>query len=299
MTENKILITGASGFLGWRVAQKLGERSLPFFVLVHDSPPPRIDCMKIVRGDLADPDRIRRILREIDPEVVIHMAAMRNTGACEKNPLKAHEINVQSVRNMLDALSPEKCRFIFTSTDLVFDGLKGNYYKEGDPPNPKMVYAQNKRDAESLINAWGPNRVVLRTALMYGPPSPAYGSFLEWLEQGLRGAGVDLFTDEYRTPLYVDDAADCVVWLSRSDFAGTLHLGGSERRSRYDFGVEFARIAGLDPAKIRPVRQNDVKTPVYRPPDVSLDSSLAREVSGFSTMGVREGIEKYLKETKG
>jgi len=295
MNEGRcILLTGASGFLGWNylAARKIkGE----IRALRHSSPLPDDPLIQPVDIDLSVPGSIKSAIRRIKPDIVIHTAAISKTGDCERNRELTRRINVEATREILESTDPEETRIIFTSTDLVFDGLKGSPYREQNATHPRMIYGETKREAEKLILARGGRFAILRLALMYGKGSPAYESFLGWLERGLQKGKVTLFTDEYRTPLYVQDAVRGLDRLADSDFSGILHLGGATRCSRYEFGLEFARRAGYSMDSIVPAIQDEVESGSPRPRDVSLDSSLAKKVLQFSPMTMQEGIQNYLE----
>lgn len=289
----KIFLTGGSGFLGWHVIKRLAGK-YDLWCSKHASPLPENPQISAVPLDFENPASLKGVIKTIAPDVVIHLAAVSKTGVCEENPNLARRINVDVTSEILREIDPASTRMIHISTDLVFDGSRG-FYNESDLPNPMMIYAETKFHAENLVRSWGKNHVVLRLALMYGRGSPSHGSFLSWLEKGLTLGSVVLFTDEYRTPLYVKDAASAIAALVESDFTGIMHLGGAQRCSRYEFGVEFALQKGYSTDVIIGKQLKDVSMMMYRPPDVSLYSSLAKTVLGINPCTIREGISDYLE----
>lgn len=294
MSDKKIFLTGGSGFLGWNICHHFINNNIPLYALKHSTPLLNHDLIREVRADLLEQDSIESLIQNLQPDVIVHCAALSGTGQCENNPQLAEKLNVDVTGNLLKAANPDHCRFIYISTDLVFDGSKG-WYKESDETNPGMVYARTKVKSENIVRSMSPNYVIARMALMYGLPSPSYSSFLEWMKDGFKEGSLNLFRDEYRTPLYVKDAAKGLYDLCFSDYTGLLHLGGPERCSRYDFGLLFARIAGMPEDAIHGEYLADANTEVYRPPDVSLDSSLATDLIDFIPCGIEEGIADYIK----
>ncbi len=292
----RILLTGGSGFLGSHIIARLANK-YQLWATMHTSPLLDDNSVHSLQADMETPGALAHAVRQSRPDVVIHAAALTNTAVCENKPELAHRINVESTREILDDINPAKTRFIFVSTDLVFDGLKG-FYNENDAPNPKMVYAETKVTAERIVQSWGHNYVILRAALMYGESPPAHPSFLGWLKTGLESGNVTLFADEFRTPLFVANAADIIERLMGSNFCGIMHIGGAERCSRYDFGVEFARQGGYAKEAIRGIRLKEANLKIYRPPDVSLDSSLAEKVLGVNLLNVAEGLSEYFAKFK-
>ena len=290
----RILVTGGSGFLGWNLLGKCTDL-FEIYALRHSSPLPEHLPIHILDADMYRPDILADMIRKTPADVIIHAAALSRTSACESNPGIAHQLNVEATRAILEATDPAKTRFLYISTDLVFDGCKG-FYNEQDEPKPVMVYGKTKWEAEKLVRSWGENHVILRLALMYGPPSQAYASFLGWLEKSLKKGQVNLFKDEWRTPLYVGDAACALIKLIKVEYSGILHLGGAKRCSRYEFGIEFARQADYEIKAIRGMRQEEAHLDSSRPSDVSLDSSLARDILEWSPRDFRVGIREYLRE---
>jgi len=294
MSRKRIFLTGASGFLGRHVLHSLLKNNYDLSVTRFTSPLPDDGSFNIIYADMGTPGSLAMAAKKSSPDVVLHIAAMTSSEACEIDPARANRINVESIRELLTELKPHKTRFIFISTDLVFDGLKG-FYCESDSPNPGLHYAKTKLEAERLVQSWGKNYVILRLALMYGPALGARESFAGWLEKGLRKGCVMLFTDEWRTPLFVEDAAHALELLITSDFCGTLHLGGNERCSRYEFGIEFARRGGYDTNSISAISLKEANLKYYRPPDVSLDSTLAKRLLGIKPASIQEGIGKFFE----
>ncbi|HRR32428.1 MAG TPA: SDR family oxidoreductase [Candidatus Sumerlaeia bacterium] len=293
MKQLKIFITGASSFLGLHVLNHLQGKGYDVYALRHAAPLPKTHHFNAVDADLEESGSIALAAKGIYPDVVLHIAALAQTELCEKEPERARRINVDATSELLKLFSSESTRFIYVSTDLVFDGLRGNY-NESDMPNPLMVYAKTKFEAEELVKAWGKNHAIIRVALLYGPALGRKQSFAGWIESSLEKGKATLFKDEFRTPLYVEDAANALVRLIDSNFCGVMHLGGADRCSRYEFGVELARQGGYELSNICSANIKDAQLNYYRPPDVSLDSSLAKKNLGIVPISIKEGIGRYL-----
>jgi dTDP-4-dehydrorhamnose reductase len=293
----RLLITGVSGFLGWNLVQRLADRE-DFDVsgwYHRHAPPPDIPALEV---NLEDADSIRLALERLQPDVVIHAAALSSPAVCEADPDRADRVNTQSTRVLAEWLKPRGGHLIFCSTDLVFDGLHAPY-EENDPPVPRHAYARTKRAGEQVTLDLGDQGAVARLSLMYGDGSPASGSFLRWLDSGFHSPEeVSLFSDEYRTALYGPDAADALGSLACQRKSGIWHLGGGERLSRVEFARIYAQIFNLDASRIRPVRQAEVPGPVYRAPDVSFRIAKARQALGFNPRTTVEALQ-HLKLERG
>ena len=135
---------------------------------------------------------------------------------------------------------------------------------------------------------------------MFGAATPTAKSFIQgFIETLQQGKELNLFTDEFRTPVSAITAAKGLLLVLEKQFNGCIHLGGRERISRYEFGKLMVKIFQIGNAKIQPGRQQDVKMAAPRPSDVSLDSSVAFEL-GYNPFSVKEELEisvkPYLRE---
>src|SRR6266568_1151214 len=112
---------------------------------------PASSVMGLTRGelDLWDFEAVHRRFHQNKPQLVIHCAAMSKSPDCQANPGRARELNVEVTARLAELAAD--ATFVFFSTDLIFDGKKGNYV-ETDLPNPLSVYAETKLAAEQVVN---------------------------------------------------------------------------------------------------------------------------------------------------
>ena len=238
--------------------------------------------------DLRDFEALQQFFHRIAPDAVIHTAADPNV--CQVHRQESHQLNVTASANLAGLCSDRNIPFVFTSTDLVFDG-KNAPYAETDPVSPLSVYGEQKVAAETEIVRQHPGAAICRLPLMFGDPGPVAQSFLQPMLRHLsEGRVLNLFTDEYRSPTSGASAARGLL-LALETVSGILHLGGRERVSRYDFGLRVAQTFGLRAATITPSRQSDVQMPAPRPADVSLDSTKAFRL-GFSPLPLAQELAK-------
>jgi dTDP-4-dehydrorhamnose reductase len=167
---------------------------------------------------------------------------------------------------------------LFFSTDLVFDGTKGNY-SEADAPNPLTIYAETKLAAEQLVLA-NPRNIVLRTSLNVGRTVRGSAFNEQWLAAWQRGEVTSLFTDEFRSPIPAAVTARAVWELVAAGTRGVYHLGGTERLSRYEIGGLIAAQEPQLEARIERGSIHDYKN-MRRAPDTSLDSRKIQELLSF------------------
>jgi dTDP-4-dehydrorhamnose reductase len=257
-------ITGAGGLIGSHV--------------VRDAPRDwNLRALTRTELELTDFAAMRAAFQRDQPQLVIHCAAMSRTSACEANPELAWKNNVDVTRALCER--SREIPLLFFSTDLVFDGCKGNY-NEGDEPNPLTVYGETKIAAERITLA-NSQHTVIRTSLNAGATPRGNSSFDEQLcAAWARGETTRLFADEFRSPITAEVTAHAVWELVTANQPGLYHLGGSERLSRFEIGkLIAARRPQLNP-RIEPSSIHDYAGP-RRSPDTSLDCSKIQRLLSF------------------
>jgi dTDP-4-dehydrorhamnose reductase len=168
-------------------------------------------------------------------------------------------------------------RLLLVSTDLVFDGEQGNY-RETDGSRPLSVYGHTKLAAEKAVLAY-PRNLVARISLLFGPTLVQRTSFFDEQVSALRERRpCKLFSDEWRTSLGLESAARALIALVHSDFQGTIHVGGPERLSRLEMGIRLARSLHRDPSVFVGVSRTSIGSREPRPRDLSLDSTLWKQL---------------------
>ena len=285
----KLLVTGVSGFLGWHVAHhKQDDYEL---LGIYSQTKPELENIQLTSLNLTDYKAVRNFLEKNQPEAILHLAANSNPNNCEQNE-SSNNINVTTTINLARWAAKSNIPFLFTSTDLVFDG-KNAPYSESSATNPIMVYGKQKLEAEQKVLDIYPNATIARMPLMYGTPSNGLGYMNAWIRNLKEGKKVFCFTDEYRTTTSGNDAAAGLFLLLEKNQSGIFHLGGRERISRFDFAQKMAEVFFLPKALIIPSLQKDVQMPAKRPADVSLVSSKAYAL-GFNPGSVVEELKKLL-----
>ncbi|RPI25160.1 MAG: SDR family oxidoreductase [Acidobacteria bacterium] len=288
MTKGEILITGASGQIGWHLCRYLASQGYRVTGTYH-SHKPALEGVELRQCDLTDVASLSSAIGG-DYQAVIHAAAYTNVDKCEKFPDMARRVNVEAI-GALASLFPPEVRFICISTDLVFNGERGRY-GETDRVDPVNMYAETKAAGEKAALGH-PGGIVVRLALVYGPDTPFSFGFSSVMK-GLLEAGkpVPLFVDQYRTPVYVGDILRALQRLVEQDPKHRIyHLGGAERVNRWEFGRLFVDVFGYDRSLLQPVTTESVGL-VRRGKDCSLDCSRLAAEFGFRPSGVLEGLRR-------
>jgi dTDP-4-dehydrorhamnose reductase len=257
-------ITGANGLIGYYLAQ-----TAPQF-----APRWRVRALTRSDFDLLDFNAVRREFQKDQPQLVIHCAAITTVSEAQKNPDLAWSMNVE-LTQMLAELAAE-VQFIFFSTDLVFDGRRGNY-GETAIPNPLHLYGETKAAAEQMVLK-NPRHLVVRTSINGGTSRAGNRGFNEQLRHSLKtGQGMTLFTDEFRSPIPAVETARAVGELAEKNCTGVYHVAGAEKLSRWQIGRLLVKRWPEITTEIKSGSAKDFAGPP-RALDTSLDISKVQKV---------------------
>ncbi|BAY98420.1 dTDP-4-dehydrorhamnose reductase [Tolypothrix tenuis PCC 7101] len=282
----KLLITGASGFLGWHICQLAKpEWEVHGTYFTNSLEIPGIKTLKV---NLTDFQELKQIFNDIKPAAVIHTAALSQPNFCQNHPQESSAINVTASCNIAGLCADYAIPCAFTSTDLVFDGLNAPY-KETDSVSPLSIYGEQKVQAETGMLERYPHTAICRMPLMFGMATPTAKSFIQpFIETLQAGKELSLFIDEFRTPVSGKTAARGLL-LALEKVQGLIHLGGKERISRYDFMRQLVEVFKIPNAQLKGCRQEDIKMAAPRPKDVSLNSYKALTL-GYQPLSIKEEL---------
>lgn len=285
----RILVTGASGLLGGRLATLLSARHEVTGLTRRHQAPRGLDCLS---ADLAEPGALAPVLARARPEAVVHCAALADAEVCEREPERAARDNEIATLNLARACASADSRLIVISTDLVFSG-QAAFSAESVRPAPVMEYGRSKLRTEGAAERACPEVVLLRVALVcgrgHGPRLSASESIAVRLR---RGETVTLFEDEWRTPVDPESVAGAIeAILVRPRTRGLFHIGGPERLTRFELGLRVAGVLGLDPSLLLRASQAS-HNGAPRARDVSLDHGRARAELDWSPRPLEEAVRE-------
>ena len=270
------LITGITGLLGSNAALDLADSVNVIGIARHV---PEAAPVDVIAVDLADEDARRGLIDAHRPDVVLHCAANASHESCEADPAAAIELNLTASADLARQSAEAGAKFVFISTDAVFDGERGGY-TEDEPTTPTTVYGRTKADAERAVLDVSPDALVARVNF-YGWSPTGTRSLAEFFVNRLDDRSTAPgFTDVRVSTMYVETLVDRLRRLVADGAAGIFHVANDEPTSKFDFGRRIALRRHMGDDAIVPARAADVLA-VPRGSDLSLDTRKLRDRLGL------------------
>jgi dTDP-4-dehydrorhamnose reductase len=238
----RILITGVSGLLGINLALEVLRE---YEVIGLDRGKLKSAPFQVLKADLLQANEINSVIESTNPDWLINCAALANLEMCEADPVQARSLNTDLPGELATACAKRKIRFIHISTDSVFDGTKEGIYTEEDQPSPPGVYSQTKLDGEYAVEQVNPQAIIARVNF-YGWSLGGRRSLGEFFVNNLsEGKNVNGFTDVIFCPTWVNHLSRTLIEMLEKNLSGLYHVVGAQSMSKYEFGMEVARMFGL------------------------------------------------------
>jgi dTDP-4-dehydrorhamnose reductase len=257
----------------------------------YHSHPVELPGVRMMALDLAELRDVSKAVRQIQPKVIVHTAALSKPDICARSPREAERANIVATCNLVRAAEEVGARFVYVSTDLVFRG--GDHaYKPDDQPLPPNYYGMTKLAGESAVAESAVPWAIARTSVIYGPRKFAHlNSFSDKVIESLRaGKTMAAFTDQTRCPIPAWNLADACLEIAERELTGIFHAVCPEPSTRYEFAVKVANVFGLDERLTVPTSMDDVPALAFRPPILILDTTSTAEALNTKLLGFEEGI---------
>lgn len=248
--------------------------------------------------DIIDMNGARAFINECGATKVINTAAFHRVPDCEDEYAKAFEVNVIGVRNLALVCAELGIHLCHISTDYVFDGVKGEPYKETDPASPLSIYAISKYAGEQALAAYGDDWSIVRSCGLYGevPTRAKGGNFVNaMLRLGRERDEVTVVEDEIVVPTYTHDLALGIGALIEAGGRGIFHIANSGETNWYEFAKVIFETCAL-PARIKPTTAAQFQSKVQRPAYSILDLSHFQQVTGHAMPHWKDALIRHLNK---
>ncbi len=168
--NNKILVTGGAGYVGSHICKQLNEKGFQPIIFDNLSNGNKSSVLwgELIEGELRDFAQIDKVIKKINPEFIIHLAALADIGESNKDPDLYYSNNIQATLNLLKAMRTNKIKnVIFSSSCSIFGNTKKKYISENDKKHPVSPYAFTKYICEKLIESSSVNQSIRYVILRY------------------------------------------------------------------------------------------------------------------------------------
>lgn len=282
MSSVKVLITGGSGLLGQYLNLELNQ-NYSITTLYHSE---QRNCIEFSNSklNLENESEIIGLFKKVKPNIVIHAGGVSNSNLADKLGTDiTYKVNVSATKLIAKLCSDLSAKLIYISTDLVYDGNQGQYLSEDSKLNPISLYAESKLKAENEIKKISSNFLILRMALMFGQGLNSSKNFYSQMIDSLsKGKGVNLFTDQYRTPLELSDSARMISELLSINIKNEIiNFGGSKRISRFEMGEIVCDKYGFDKSLLIKTQMSEIQD-YLAVKDVSMNTDKLKSIGILS-----------------
>lgn len=285
----KILITGRNGQLAQALQQRLAGLG-------------QVHVLGREQLDLAEPERIRQVVRELSPDLLVNAAAYTAVDQAENEPTLAFAINATAPGVLAEEAARLGVPLLHYSTDYVFDGSKATPYTEDDAPNPLSVYGRSKLAGEQAIHAVGGAHLTLRTSWVYS----LHGrNFLLTMQRLLQEKPqLRVVADQIGAPTWAGSLAASTLALiqrwqaGQAGAWGTYHMTAQGQTSWFGFAQaigEHLKAQGRPCAQLLPIPSSEYPTPAQRPLNSRLDCSRLRQQWQVEQPDWRQALIECLK----
>ncbi len=237
----RVVITGSTGLIGSRVVELLGN-DFEFIPLTQE------------KVDITKKDSVERFLGEIEYDAFLHLAAYTDVDGAQTHKEEALAINVEGSRHLFECAARAQKKFIYISTDFVFDGLHPPYDEE-TKPNPLNHYGQTKWDGEKIVAG---KAMIVRVSYPYRAQFEKKKDFFRGIRDRLAAAEeLTMVADSLMTPTFVDDIAATLKVLIQKFSPQIYHVVGGDSMSPYEAAMKIASIWNYNPRLIKPTTYDE------------------------------------------
>jgi len=283
----KILVTGAFGQLGTSLCEVLSNKS----ILATGRIITTTEKYRSMELDITNQKNVEELIHNYKPDIIIHLAAMTDVDGCEKDPEIAFDINVRATENLLKNF---RGKFIYISTDYVFDGEEGPY-SEDDKVNPVSVYGKTKLYGESLIKESDIDWVILRSNIIFSYNDRTKASFVNWVVDSLkRKQIITVVNDQWNNPTWTNDLANVISMIIKKNISGLYHYGGGDFLNRLEFAKMIASVFNLDRELIHPITTPELNWLAQRPLKSGLYTNKIELDLGIEPLPIQKALDKMV-----
>jgi len=289
----KVIVTGAAGMLGTDLCPLLSENDFKIYRTDLYAESQDFDIL-----DIREENRVNDYIKEIKPELVIHLAAETDVDSCEKETEHAFLTNTKGTENIAKV-----CRFldipmVFISTGAVFDGKKEGGYTEEDMPRPLSVYGNSKLKAERIVQSVLTKYYIVRAGWMIGGHKKDKKFVWKIIQILKTKKEISVVTDKFGSPTFTKDFSKGILDIVSTGQYGLYHCVNKGICNRFNIAEKIVECLGRKDIVLKPVTSEAFPLPAPRGRSESLLNHK------LSLMGIdkmrpwQEALKEYIEEAK-
>lgn len=277
----RVLVTGADGQLGYDVIKRLEQSNIEYFGTDLDT------------LDITNKDQVKRVIRDYNPDVVIHCAAYTAVDKAEDEKELCYAVNVLGTKYIAEACKEIDAKMVYISTDYVFDGEGDQPFEVTDEPNPINYYGQTKYEGELEVQDKLDKYFIVRISWVFGSNGNNFVKTM--LRLGRELDEISVVGDQIGSPTYTYDLAKLLVEMIQTGKYGIYHATNEGECSWYEFACEIFKQMEIN-IRINSITSEEYPTRAERPVNSRLSKNkLIKE--GFEELSDwRDAMKMYLKE---
>jgi dTDP-4-dehydrorhamnose reductase len=282
----KILIIGGSGVIGFNLIKYFKNTNDVHYTFLKN----KISELNGHQLDITNKEETIGLINRVNPNIIIHTAALTNVDKCETEKQLANSINIDGTKNIIEGAKENKIKIIFLSTSAVFSGNKKENTEE-DITDPISNYGVTKVVGEEIVKKSNLPYLILRIDQPYcwhekWQHTNSVKRVIDTLKSGII---LKEITDWYNTPTYVPDFVKVTAKLIQNNEVGIFHLVGPDFINRYDWALLTAENFNFKKEMINPINSKELNL-IAKRANVKLNNEKVSKKTGILFLGIKDGL---------
>lgn len=277
----RILVTGASGQLGYDVERELERRGIE-----HLGTSSR-------ELDITDREAVERLMAAYRPDAAIHCAAYTKVDLAEDEPERCWAVNADGTRNMAAACRKTGAKMLYISTDYVFPGTGEQFRRTDDPVSPVNTYGRSKLAGELAVQSLLEKYFIVRISWVFGKNGNNFVKTMLRLAE--TKAELSVVCDQIGSPTYTADLAPLLCDMVQTERYGVYHATNEGTCAWSEFAEAIFELAGRQ-VVVHPIPTSAYPTRAARPLNSRMSKERLRDNGFQALLEWKDALARYLKE---
>jgi len=275
----KVLVTGGYGLLGTDVCEELDNDNIEYIAFGRNE------------FDITDREKTLKIIKQYNPDVVIHCAAYTKVDKAESEKEECYNVNVIGTRNIVEACKGIDAKLLFVSTDYIFSGEKEGIYEINDEPSPVNFYGKTKLEGEKIIQQELDKFFIVRVSWLFGKNGTNFVKTM--LNLSKEKSEICVVDDQIGSPTFSKDIAKLFVEMIQTTKYGIYHATNEGFCSWAEFAEEIFKITKKS-IKVRKISSDEYTSSAKRPKNSRLSKKSLCD-NNFTLLPLwKEALKEYI-----